>query len=80
MALKNVVGVVGPVSIAVDAASWMFYGSGVLDGDCGNDLDHGVLAVGYGSEEDSMYWRIKNSWGTQWGEDGFIRVKRMDSA
>lgn len=62
-----------PVSVAVDARKWQNYRSGVFDG-CGvlHQLDHGVLAVGY--TEDA--WKIKNSWGTSWGESGFIRIKR----
>lgn len=60
-----------PVSIAVDARKWQSYHSGVFSG-CGAlvQLDHGVLAVGYTADA----WKIKNSWGTSWGESGFIRV------
>jgi len=60
-----------PVSVAVDARKWQSYSSGVFSG-CGSfvQLDHGVLAVGY----TDSYWKVKNSWGTRWGEKGFIRV------
>lgn len=68
----------GPVSIAVGAESlaFMFYSGGIVHRGCGTDLDHGVLLVGQGSEGDTDYWIIKNSWGPNWGEDGYIRVMR----
>lgn len=66
-----------PVSVAVDAGAFQSYQSGVLDEDmCGTKLDHGVLVVGYGTYEGDNYWKIKNSWGPQWGMDGFILLKR----
>merc|ERR1719474_959116 len=54
----------GPVSIAVDAAglTWQFYSGGVVTRTCGSKLDHGVLAVGYGAESDTKFWKVKNSW------------------
>jgi len=60
-----------PVSIAVDARKWQLYRSGIFSG-CSSlaQLDHGVLAVGYSDS----YWKVKNSWGTSWGESGFIRL------
>jgi C1A family cysteine protease len=62
-----------PVSVAVDASTWSFYGSGVWPEDmCSTDLNHGVLAVGYDMNEG--FFTIKNSWGTGWGEDGYIRL------
>ena len=68
----------GPVSIAVEAdqSAFMFYGGGILDGLCGVKLDHGVLIVGYGSSHDDEFWKIKNSWGPHWGEDGYVKVCR----
>ena len=67
-----------PVSIAIeaDAYSFQFYHKGVYKAKCGDKLDHGVLLVGYGydDEQGMGYWKIKNSWGPSWGEDGYIRI------
>lgn len=71
----------GPVAVSASAASWMEYRSGVFDG-CDKDavVDHAITAYGYGKDGDSQYWLIKNSWGSDWGEKGFIRVLRHDPA
>lgn len=68
-----------PVSIAIQANSetFKFYSSGVYTADCGLDLDHAVLVVGYGiSDQGIQYWKVKNSWSTQWGLDGYILLER----
>ncbi|KAL9251664.1 Vignain-like protein [Drosera capensis] len=72
-----------PVSVAIDAGGqdFQFYFEGVYTGDCGTDLDHGVAAVGYGTTLDgTKYWIVRNSWGADWGEQGYIKLERGVSA
>jgi KDEL-tailed cysteine endopeptidase len=67
-----------PVSVAVEADQdcFQFYSGGVMTASCGTNLDHGVLAVGYGTDSGSDYYKVKNSWGASWGEKGYIRLGR----
>ncbi|KAF8018667.1 hypothetical protein BT93_H3535 [Corymbia citriodora subsp. variegata] len=67
-----------PVSIGIAASGQEFssYSGGVFNGDCGEELDHAVVVVGYGTSEDGKFWKIRNSWGKTWGENGYMRIQR----
>jgi C1A family cysteine protease len=68
-----------PISVAIEAdqREFQLYKSGVFMGECGVNLDHGVVVVGYGTDDDrNDYYRVKNSWGESWGEGGYIRLGR----
>ncbi|ESW32873.1 hypothetical protein PHAVU_001G024500 [Phaseolus vulgaris] len=67
-----------PVSVAVEGGGREFqlYSSGVFTGRCGTALDHGVVAVGYGTDNGHDFWIVRNSWGADWGEEGYIRLER----
>ena len=68
----------GPVSVAVDASNWSQYSSGVMEfEDCGKLQNHAVLLTGVNLDE--KYFTIKNSWGSRWGEGGYIRLRLADT-
>jgi len=76
----NHLNTVGPLAISVDASTWSDYGGGVFAG-CDNanpDIDHAVQLVGYGTDTThGDYWLVRNSWGADYGEGGYIRLKRF---
>jgi len=80
-ALAHAVAIRGPVAVSVAVTdAWYTYRGGIFD-DCDNlhpDINHAVLLVGYGEENGTRFWIARNSWGTGWGEDGDIRLKRHD--
>nr|ALJ75577.1 vignain-like protease [Babesia ovis] len=70
----------GPLTVYVAVSTeWQFYGSGILD-HCGEEINHAVVLAGVGKDEHGPYWLIKNSWGTTWGEQGYVKLARGSSA
>ncbi|KAI5077948.1 hypothetical protein GOP47_0007772 [Adiantum capillus-veneris] len=72
-----------PVSVGIDAShrDFQFYAGGVYDGRCNSELDHGVAIVGFGSDSETGadYWIVKNSWGPDWGDQGYVNIRRGTS-
>jgi len=79
-ALMNAIATIGPIAVSVEADTWSSYGHGILPPTGCNfhntDIDHAVQLVGYGTDAGKDYWIIRNSWGSFWGEKGFIRLER----
>ena len=72
-----------PVAVTLDASGYPFmhyFGGIITDDTCGKSLDHAVLAVGYGIEDGVEYYIVKNSWGADWGEKGYVRVGAVEGA
>ena len=81
--LLNAIALTGPVAVSVDASSWHAYEGGVFSGcdQASPDINHAVVAVGYGVESDGQaYWLVRNSWSPAWGERGYIKLARQVSS
>ncbi|XP_076610427.1 cathepsin S-like isoform X2 [Chaetodon auriga] len=79
IALKEALSNIGPISVAIDASrpKFVFYRHGVYrDHTCTHKVNHGVLVVGYGTERGYDYWLVKNSWGANYGDEGYIKMAR----
>ena len=80
LALKQAVATVGPVAAGIDGGkhSFQFYKSGYyFEPKCSREVNHAVVVVGYGKTDDGQeYWICKNSWDTDWGEEGYVRMAR----
>jgi len=77
-AIQTAVQQYGPISICLDATKFDYYSGGIMDenGCTSGYPDHAVAIVGWGSEDGTNYWIVKNSWGADWGEDGYVRILR----
>lgn len=65
----------GPLSVCLDASTWSSYTGGIMSAaTCGTSVDHCVQAVGVDTASVNGYWKVRNQWGTSWGESGFIRL------
>jgi len=65
----------GPISVCVDASEWSSYQGGVLS-TCGDSIDHCVMITGYDTMSGKPIWNVRNSWGTDWGVNGYIFIER----
>lgn len=74
--LKDVLRAVGPIPVAIDAASIVDYSRGIIRTCTYYGLNHAVLLVGYGVQDGVPYWTLKNTWGDDWGEHGYFRVRQ----
>lgn len=81
LAIKSAV-LANPVVIGIEADTYYFqsYSGGIIDGVlCGDTIDHAVEIVGFGVDNGTKYWSVRNSWGADWGENGYFRILRTDS-
>jgi len=72
----------GPLSVCVDASSWSGYEAGTImtASNCGDSVDHCVQVTGIDVQQGTPVWNVRNSWGTDWGNDGYIWVQRGENA
>jgi len=63
------------VSVQADKSPFRYYKGGIITGTaCGTDTDHAITAVGYGTDNGVEYYKVRNSWGSSWGEHGYVRI------
>ena len=75
-AIEQAVAINGPVAVMLDATSWCGYDGGVFDRCTFESLTHAVTVVGYNNTHRPPYWLVKNSWGSGFGENGYIRIEK----
>ena len=71
-----------PLGVSIDASSddFFHYKSGIFSGSCTTSTDHAILLVAYGYADGYPYWKVKNSWGTDWGYDGYVILQRVSGS